>query len=219
MGTVPIFVALLVLHAGAPAALELIDRVLAVAAGQVITLSDVRAAAGLRLVDVGSAADPTGAVLDRLIDRELALQEVNRYLPPEPDPEHVDRRLAEIRSRFATPDALNDVFRISGMNEARLREHVRDDLRLETYLSQRFGAGAQPTDEEVARYFEQRQAEFGDRPFAEIREQLRQRMAREQRQAVIERWIADLRRRSDVIRLYLPDRRGAAGSSAHVTSA
>lgn len=50
---------------GRPAAAqpELIDRVLAVAAGEVITLSDVRAARELGRVDVGQAADPVRAVL------------------------------------------------------------------------------------------------------------------------------------------------------------
>ena len=61
---------------------ETIDRVLAVAGGQVIMLSDVTAALDLGLVPEGGAADSgtdrTGAALARLIDRALVLVEVNR---------------------------------------------------------------------------------------------------------------------------------------------
>jgi hypothetical protein len=81
---------------------ELIDRVLAVAAGDLITLSDVRAALDFGLVDAGGAADPVRAALSRLIDRALILDEVNRYAPPEPAAAAIDDRVAQIRGRFAT---------------------------------------------------------------------------------------------------------------------
>src|SRR5262245_29227888 len=68
---------------------ETIDRVLAVAAGQIITLSDVNAARDLGIATPGAAADPVRAVLSQLIDRELVLAEVERYAPPEPAPDAV----------------------------------------------------------------------------------------------------------------------------------
>ena len=69
---------------------ETIDRVLAIVAGQLITLSDVTAARELGLDGAASqtrAADPVRAVLNTLIDRELVLAEVERYAPSEPLPE------------------------------------------------------------------------------------------------------------------------------------
>ena len=85
-------------------AAEIIDRVLAVAAGELIMLSDVTAAR-----DLGPRAgsrrrgDPIGAVLSALIDRELILAEVDRYAPPEPGADAVDREVQAVRARFATP--------------------------------------------------------------------------------------------------------------------
>ena len=76
-----------VLHA------ETIDRVLAVAADQLITLSDVTAAIDLGLQSTDGAADPVRAVLTKLIDRELVLAEVDRYAPAEPTTEAVDREV------------------------------------------------------------------------------------------------------------------------------
>src|SRR4051812_3558047 len=63
---------------------EVIDRILAVVNRELITLSDVAAAIRLGLVSVPQdASDPTRAVLDTLIDRQLELGETNRYQPPE----------------------------------------------------------------------------------------------------------------------------------------
>jgi hypothetical protein len=61
---------------------ETIDRVLAVVAGQIITLSDVNAARALGLQSPGDAGDPVRVVLSKLVDRELVLAEVERYAPP-----------------------------------------------------------------------------------------------------------------------------------------
>jgi len=87
-------------------AAETIDRVLAVAAGELIMLSDVTAARDLGLVPAPAATgDPIASVLARLVDRALILAEVDRYAPPEPGADAVDREVQTVRSRFATPAA------------------------------------------------------------------------------------------------------------------
>ncbi len=83
---------------------EVIDRVLAVVAGDLIMQSDVRAARELGLVNAGDAADPDRAVLSQLIDRALILDEVERYAPPEPAPDAIDRAFRAVRARFASDD-------------------------------------------------------------------------------------------------------------------
>ncbi len=117
---------------------ELIDRVLAVAGGEVILLSDVRAARDLGLVAVPSTGDPTRAILSALIDRALMLDEVRRYAPPEPSVAAVDRALAAARQRMASEQAFTAALARSGLDERRLREGLRQDLRIRAYLDQRF---------------------------------------------------------------------------------
>lgn len=119
---------------------ETIDRVLAVVAGQVITLSDVTAARELGLQSAAGAADPVRAILTKLIDRELELAEVERYAPPEPSAETVDRELAAIRTRFASADAFARALARSGLDDRHLRETLRQDLRIRAYEDQRFAA-------------------------------------------------------------------------------
>jgi len=156
-----------VLLLAAPASTETIDRVLAVVAGQLITLSDVTAARDLGLEDARGAADPIRVVLTRLVDRQLMLAEVDRYAPPEPSTDSVDRELASVRARFPDEQGLNDVLVRSGLDVTHLRERLREDLRIRAYLDQRFGSD-------------------------------------ERRPALVDDWLAGLRRRGNVTDLYVP---------------
>jgi len=159
---------------------ETIDRVLAVAGGQVIMLSDVTAALDLGLVPDGGAADRgtdpntdrIGAALAKLIDRALELVEVNRYAPPEPADDAIGRELAAVRARFPSQQALESALERSGINEAHLREIVRENLRIRAYVGQRF-AGA---DSDA------------------------------RRSTMVDEWVAGLRKRSDIIDLFATER-------------
>jgi hypothetical protein len=161
---------------------ETIDRVLAILPGQIVTLSDVEAALDLGLVEAPDGSDRISGALSALIDRVLMLNEVRRVVPPEPGIDAINGRLARIRQRFGSPAALARVLEVRGIDEAVLRLYAADDLRLASYLDERFSAAAQPTDQEV------RQAG----------ESARERLAEERRRALISAWTAELRRRADV---------------------
>jgi hypothetical protein len=121
---------------------DILDRTLALVGGQAITLSDVRAAIALGLFD--NATSDIAGMTSRLVDRELILREVQRYAPPAPEESAVDARLNEITKRFASPAALMSVLESHGFSELRLRAWVRDDLRSEGYLAQRFASAPTP---------------------------------------------------------------------------
>jgi hypothetical protein len=168
MGVAAALVATLLLTCVARA--ETIDRVLAVVAGQLITLSDVTAARDLGLQSSDGAADPVRAILSKLIDRELVLAEVDRYAPPEPTADAVDGELQRVRARFASQADLDAALARSGIDQKNLRETLRQDLRTRAYLDQRFTASS------------------------------------DRRTRAVEDWLAGLRRRGDVIDLYLSGR-------------
>jgi hypothetical protein len=161
---------------------EVIDRVLAILPGQIITLSDVEAALDLGLVEVPEGGDRLADGLTAVIDRLLMLNEVRRVAPPEPLPAAVEARLARIRQRFATPAALSSVLAARGLDETVLRVFAADELRLASYLEERFSAAAQPTDEEIR----------------QVGESARQRLADERRRSLFGAWTAELRRRADI---------------------
>lgn len=167
---------------GLSAHAEVIDRVLAILPGQIITLSDVEAALDLGLVEAPAGTERLAGGLSAVVDRVLMLNEVRRVTPAEPSTAAIDARVARIRARFATPADLSRVLAARGLDENVVRLYAADDLRLAAYLDERFSAAAQPTDEEI------RQAG----------ESARQRLTEERRRALISDWAAELRRRADV---------------------
>lgn len=117
---------------------ELIERTLAIVGGQAITLSDVRAALALGLIEKPAESDPIPAATRRLIERALVLREVERYAPPEPADAAVDDRVRATMARFASADAFRATLAASAFTEAQLRTWWRDDLRMAAYIDQRF---------------------------------------------------------------------------------
>jgi hypothetical protein len=116
-----------------------IDRVMAVVSSQPIMLSDATAAIEFRLVVVpAGTADPEGYVLDRLIRRRLILAEVERFQPPEPDPIEITVRIDDMEKRAGSAAAFDKALAVTGLTREQLRRQIRDDLRIDTYLNERF---------------------------------------------------------------------------------
>ena len=88
------------------------------------------------------------------------------------------------------------------MTEARLRAVVSEILRIETYLDQRFGSAAQPTPDEVLRYYREHPAEFTRAgrlaPFDEVQAATQQKLAADRRRELVADWLDRLRRRGQV---------------------
>ncbi len=141
---------LLVLCVGVAHA-DVIDRIMAVVGLQPITLSDVTAALQFHLVEVPPGTpDPVAYTVERLIERTLVLAEVERFQPPEPDPIEITIRIDELERRVGSTAAFEKLLAVTGMTRDQLRRYLRDDLRITTYLNQRFGANTGPTERQTA---------------------------------------------------------------------
>ena len=182
---------------------ELIERTLAIVGGQVITLTDVRTAVALGLVDDGSDQS-IDAAAGRLIDRLLVLREVQRYLPPEPEEGQIDAAVDRIRGRFASAARFTGTLELGGFNDVRLRAWLRDDVRIAAYLGQRFAAVGVPSDEDVGAYYAAHRDEFAGQgqSVEAVSAVIRERLSAERRTQLIADWIQDLRRRTTIVELW-----------------
>ena len=180
----------------------LLDRTLAIVFGEVITLADARAAMALGLVESGGS-DELRRATDRLIERALVLREVERFTPTEPEAGAVEARLGVVEARAGTPADLAALLARNGVSEARLRGWIRNDLRIQAYLDQRFAAAGAPSEQEVQAYYAEHRAEFekGGVPPAEALPLVRERLVAEHRRELIDDWVADLKRRAQVVDL------------------
>jgi hypothetical protein len=168
-------VVLLLVFTGAAGA-DVVDRVLAVVNGHLITLSDVRRVADLGLFAAGGGGDPTDAVLSQLIDRRQA-----------GGPAGFDAHLA-----------------VLGVDAAWLEQWVRDDLRIHAYIEQRFAGAMEATDDEIENYLRQHENEFVRNgqpvPSAEAQSIARERVTSARRQALTDEWLSGLRQRALITR-------------------
>ena len=166
---------------------------------QAVTRTDVQAAVGFGLIEAKSADDPEA--LRQAIERQLELNEVARFPPPEPSAAALDQQVAAMKMRAGpTLDAL---MRSTGLDEARLRELARDTLRIQAYLAQRFGTSTQVRDEEVRKYYDEHRDRFTRNgtpiPFEEAEADARQRASAERLRTTVAQWLRDLRARSEVV--------------------
>ena len=147
-------------------------------------------------------ADRDQAALNTLIERQLQLIEVNRYVPPEPSDADIDARLAQVRARFDSQAALESAMKDTGVTPTLLRARLRDDERIETYLHQRFGGSYQPGEDEIARYYRSHESEFVRngvrRPYEDVHDEARSRLVADRTASLVREWVAGLRRRADV---------------------
>ena len=174
---------------------ELLDRIVARVNGVAITLTDVKAAMALGIAD-----SPETAAIQQLIDRQLVLSEVARFLPPEPLASAVALEAGALTTRAGV--RLPEVVASTGVDEARIRELARENLRIQSYLNQRFGVNVQLTEEEVAQYYRIHPEEFTRggmlMPFAEAEPLARERASAERRASTVTQWMRDLRARAAI---------------------
>ena len=189
------------LAAGPALQAQIVDRLVAIVGEQAITLSDVRAARTLGLIDVpAGATDET--LIDKLVERELMRAEIERFGMPQPPADVLDQRVREVSGRFGSGDAWKTALGSCGLSDSRFRAWLADDWRITQYLQQRFDAAAQPTDEEVQQFYQSREREFTDggrpHPFDDVRDEARRRLTDLRRRALVDEWLTGLRRRTEV---------------------
>lgn len=179
----------------------MLDRLVAVVSGQPIMASDLRAARTLDLVPQAASLDDA-TLTDRLVVRELMRAEVERFSTTLVDVDRDVARRAEAAARTATAGGEEGLAAL-GLSPGRLVAWLEDDARIEQYVKQRFDTAAQPSDDEALIWYRVHERDYlrdgRPRPFAEVRDDVRARLAAERRQALIDEWIAGLRRRAVIV--------------------
>lgn len=197
----------------ASASAEIIDRILAVVEGRLITLSDARGVVRMGLEPAPTSGDPTAALVDTLIDRQLMLIEVERYAPPEPPASLIQAHVAILRGKFRTALEFETALEEAAMRLEDMERYVRDSLRIETYLEQRFSAAIQPREEDLLQYYRQHAQAFTRdgalQPFDAVRAEVGRRLLADRRAELVRDWLDGLRRRANVANLYLPSESAA----------
>ena len=177
---------------------KLLDEVVAVVDAHSITLSELSAETSIHLVEQRGAeagyVAPDRALLAaslrRLVEERVILSEMERLRLFDLERPEVDSALARFRSRFPTIDAYERFLAGVQMTSDEVAAVLAREVRVARYLDNRLKLAAQVRDgelDEAMRAY----------PGAD-RATLRQKLAREKYERLLEGLLADLRRRADV---------------------
>jgi hypothetical protein len=176
-----------------------LDRVMARIGSNAVTLTDVKAAVGLGLVDAKSPDD--SAALSQVIDRQVMLMEVARFPPAEPSEAAINQQVEAMRKH--TGPALPELMKSTGLDEARLKDLARDTLRIQAYVTQRFGTTTLVSDDDVRHYYDEHREQFTRNgmliPFEDAEAEARKLAAAARLRDSITQWVRDLRMRAEVV--------------------
>jgi hypothetical protein len=117
-----------------------LDRILFRFGNDIVTWTDVRQARLLKLVEVGGDADQ--AYVDAIVDRRLLLADLQRAPAAEPASGAIDAAVRQWQARLGPGADVASLLAAAGMTDAGLRAWVRDDLRIQTYLAERFAGSS-----------------------------------------------------------------------------
>jgi len=184
--------------AGAQTERKLVDEVVAVVDAHSITLSELSAETRIHLVEqqgaqVASAIPDRGllaASLRRLVEERVILAEVDRLRLFDLERAEVDAAVARFRQRFPTAEAYTRFLDSIELTPDELAASLSRDLRVARYLDNRLKLAAQVREGEL---------DEAMKAYPGVdRASLRQRLAREKYERLLEGLLADLRRKADV---------------------
>lgn len=135
---------------------EVTDRLLVLVNRDVITESDVRWALALdpEVQPLDLSAENRRAMLERLIDQRLLLQEAEKLPRNEPTEEEITEHLnKEIIAKFGGNEKFVERMKKVGLEQAMLREIVRRRLEILKYVDFRFRSFIFIKPEDIEAYY------------------------------------------------------------------
>ena len=194
-GAVALLGALLAAH---PAAGRVLDRVVALVDGRVLSWTQLDFEARVMLIDRGgveAATAPLDAAtiqnaLDLAIAQRAATTEADKLNAYPVEPAEIDQRLRTFESRFPSAAAFEAFLKAHDADRAALAEVLARAVRTEKFIEGRVRLRSQVPESEVRKAWE---ADKGGRTWEEARGPLRDRMQRERAYVLAREALAQLR--------------------------
>lgn len=211
----------------ASARAEVLDRIIATVNGEVVLASELEDSVSIqRLMSGGSAAVDRSVELERLIDRALIGQQLQRSSMPEPSESEVAARVAELRAQIApqSDDAGWAVLLAShGLTEADLRSHISLQLAVLRFIELRFRPSVYVSEKEIEKYYREsfipqlRPSSAEPPPLTAVSAQIREIIVQQRVDDLLAQWLRARRAQTVIRRLTQPqnaDRRSPSEQAA-----
>lgn len=198
---------------------RVVDRVVATAAGEVITLSELEFEARVALVRRGGVEaarnpledDALRSALDLAIAQRLLTAEADRLQAYPIDETQLSAEVERFRERFADAGSFERFLARHEMDNQHLLLVLARELRAERVLEGKVRLRAQVSEAEVRAYYQEHAGRLGGK-YEELRASIREKLLRERFEAAAAAEIAQARKSADV-RLVAPFAVGPEGAS------
>ncbi|MGD9344638.1 MAG: hypothetical protein PVH84_02170 [Candidatus Aminicenantes bacterium] len=183
---------------------EVVDRIVALVNGQVITLTDVRVARAFGLYDKEGESrmdESNGEILQKLIDRKLVIQMTR-------DDASVKQEEMEAFLDKISAEMGNERFREEldkfGMQRGDLGPYAYEEILFKRILSSRFDRTVPVTLEEIQAFYEtrylpdQRDKGFEPQSMLDIFDDIEAMIRKEKSEKQIEEWLQNLREKAEI---------------------
>ncbi len=171
---------------------EVIDKILAVADGHIITASDMRQERDILMRLNEKPVDDDKALVQQLIDNYLIETQVADFPGVDVTDADIDADLQKSIAREGPPSQA-------------LREAVRRRIRMRRYFDVRFGQFIHASDEDVAKYYNdvfvpeaKKRGMNPVPPLEEVSDMIRNNVIQESMNHEITIWLEAMRRRSNI---------------------
>ncbi len=183
-----------VLASSASASAVVVDRIVATANNRLITLSDLTAYQTLLGPPNVSRDDAVRA----LIDRQLLLEEADRFAISTPPASAVDSRIEAIIAQSGGPEASRERLAGLGWEPEDLRAWAADDLRVAEFLDQRIYFFVLVPPQDIDAYYESHREEFPGLSLDDARETISRRLVKERGDEKRDQFLARLQERAKI---------------------
>lgn len=195
-----LLVATLVWPVPAAAGQQVVDRIIARVAGDILTLSELRELERFQRLVEGRAADEAG-LLRQLLEQWIVENEAAATRFPRPSAERVERELARLAGRFGSAEEYRARLTEVGLTESAVRRLLERQLYLGAFLDYRFRPAVSIEEAEIENYY---RSEFVPRlaregreppPLAQVAEQIRELLVEREISARAAEWLEESRAR------------------------
>lgn len=188
-----------VLGGAMPAAAVLVDKIVAVVNGEVLTLQDFEDHIALHEVFQPHVADINRQeAFQRFIDQTLIRQEALRTRVVAIDQEEITQHLHAMMEQPGRQARLAQVVQTRSLTMRQVRSWVRQQLIVETFIERRIRLFVRVSDTQIGEYYRQHRQAIGE-PFSDIvREQIRRLLLVQQVNARVNELVEELRRKASL---------------------
>ncbi|MGH9680991.1 MAG: hypothetical protein ACRD4Y_13670 [Candidatus Acidiferrales bacterium] len=185
---------------------RVVDRIVARIEDDIILESQVRELAAFQKLVEGQA-ESDDQLLSELIEQWMVQTEASASHFPEPAKSEVDRELARLAERFASPEAYSARLRDLGLSAGQVRDMIDRQIYVERYLDYKFRPSVQIDPPAIDAYYksdlipELQKKKQAVPPEDDVREQIRELLVQKQISELTAKWLDETRSRLKIERV------------------